>query len=187
MVDTLVKALAYLLQGQPANDKWQNLPRTHFLQKTNSNFSPRFNGIPLFSLAFQDCSTYNNKALTRHTMPQVSEQSWLFNTHTILVFLCRRAVVLVALLLYNGPHSGFSEWQQAERKDGPGPWLPLPFVYLTHTQIHVIVCTHIFSNPFMRHRQGGGETVYDITSMFQDLKGWNHLQHHSLEPLLIVV
>lgn len=83
------------------------------------------------------------------------------HTHTILVFLCRRAVVLVALLLYNGHHSGFSEWQQAERNHGPGLWLPLPFVYLTHTQIHVIVCTHIFSNPFMWPREGGCETVYD--------------------------
>ena len=113
VVDTLVQALACVTGSAFAKPSTSPYPK-----KTNSYFSPKFNDIPWFSWAFQACATYNNKALTGHTMPGVSEQSWLFNTHTILVFLCRRAVVLMALLVYNGPHSGVSEWQQAERNHG---------------------------------------------------------------------
>lgn len=91
-------------------------------------------------------------------MPQVSARSWLSNTHTILVFLCRRAVVLVALLCYNGPHSGFSQWQQAVRNHGPGLWLPLPLVYSTHTNIWTSMHIHVCG--------GGCEFVYDLSYMF---------------------
>lgn len=61
-------------------------------------------------------------------MPPVSERSCA-RTHTVLVFLCRRVVVLVAPLSHNGPHSRGG----AERNRGSGLWLPLLFVYLTHT------------------------------------------------------
>lgn len=90
--------------------------------------------------AFQNCSTYN-KALTRHTMLQVSQQPEQFNTHTILVFLCRRAVVLAALLLYNGTHCGFSE-QQAEKNQGPRLWLPPIFFIISLTHTHTLFLIH---------------------------------------------
>lgn len=44
---------------------------------------------------------------------------WEIQHATILVFLCGRAVVLAAQLLYNGTHSGSSK-QRAERNQWPG-------------------------------------------------------------------
>lgn len=131
VVDTLVKSQAFL-SGSASILK----------QKITQSFINKKKG----NRGFQDCSISNNKALTRHTMRHVSEQSWLFNVHMVLVFLCRRAVVLAALLLYNGPHSGFSEWQRTERNHGLGLRLPLSLVYLTRAQVHVELCTHIFSS-----------------------------------------
>lgn len=88
---------------------------------------------------------YFHKALTRRTMPQVSQQPGRFNTHTVLVFLCGRAVVLAALLQHNGTHSGSSE-QWAERNHGPGQWLPpLPFI-ISPTHMYG---PHMISYPFM--------------------------------------
>lgn len=91
-------------------------------------------------------------------MPPVSERSCAL-THTVLVFLCRRVVVLVAPLSHNGPHSRGG----AERNRGPGLWLPLLFVYLTHTWMQGELRTHILSNPFMWHREEG----CDLTCKFK--------------------
>lgn len=97
----------YLLEKEPAP------------QKGHLQLWTRFNSIPQLSFSrlfyFHQQRPHNTYNAPSHS------------TGSALVFLCRRSVVLVALLLYNGLHSGWSKWQLVERNHRrPGLRLPLP-------------------------------------------------------------
>ncbi|MEQ2158340.1 hypothetical protein GOODEAATRI_011229 [Goodea atripinnis] len=96
------------------SDKHLKTTRLERRKKTSEEF------LSSLEPFFQDCSTFNNKAPQGQTMLQVLEQSWPFNMHTVLVFLCRRAVALAALLPHNGPQRGLSRVAACRGTTGQG-------------------------------------------------------------------